>query len=88
MSNNGSVFLAPDQSGPNTQLQAHASGSLVYSAGDAAKSIGTSITSVKRLATELRLDIQQTVGGLWLFSEDQVSRIKAELARRQTEALK
>ena len=85
---NGSNFLAPDQSGPNAQSKIHPNSLQLYSAGDAASSIGTSITSIKRLATELRLDIQQTVGGIWLFSESQVARIKAERERRQQEAWK
>jgi len=84
--NEGSNFFATDQSGANVQSQTNPSIPKCYTAGDAAKSIQASTTTVKRLATELRLDVQQTEGGLWLFTESQVAKIKAEMTRRQAEA--
>ena len=84
----GSNFLAPEQSGADLHLKTNSTNPRFYSAGDAAKIISASTTTVKRLATELRLDVQQTVGGLWLFTEAQVTKIKAELVRRQREALR
>jgi len=83
-----SNFFAPDQSGADLKAKTDSASSRFYSAGDAAKAISASTTSVKRLATELRLDVQQTEGGLWLFTEAQVGKIKAEMLRRQTGAWK
>jgi len=61
---------------------------VLYSVGDVAESISASVTTVKRMAAELRLDLTHTVGGVKLFTEDQVGKLKAERIRRQQEAWK
>jgi hypothetical protein len=84
-----SNFLGSGQPAPNTQSStAPLKIDGLCSAGDAAKIIGTSITTVKRIATGMRMDVIRTIGGLWLFTEYQVAKIKAERERRRVEALK
>jgi hypothetical protein len=85
-----SAFLASDQPEANPQVQTHSnpSSTLFYTAGDAAKHIGVSVTTIKRIAAELRLDLTQTVGGTKLFTAQQVEKVKAEKARRNQEAWK
>ena len=61
---------------------------VLYSVGDVAESIGTSVTTVKRMAAELRLDLIHTIGGIKLFTPAQVAKLKAERERRQVEAWK
>lgn len=84
--NNHAQSHTSDQSGLIAPSATQSCQPRLYSAGDAARSIGTSITSVKRISTELRLDVQLTAGGLWLFNESQIARIKAEMERRKQEA--
>ena len=85
----GSVFLAPDQPGANSNQNADSNLTAnYYTAGDVAENIGVSVTTVKRIAAELRIDVQSTVGGLKLFTAAQVAKIKAEWQRRQQEAWK
>ncbi|MGO9245815.1 MAG: helix-turn-helix domain-containing protein [Verrucomicrobiia bacterium] len=55
---------------------------------DAASFCGCSTATVKRIADELRLPVIRTVGGVRLFSREQVERIKAERERRAAEALR
>ena len=85
----GSVFLAPDQSRANSNQNAGSNLTAnYYTAGDVAENIGVSVTTVKRIAAELRIDVQHTVGGLKLYTAVQVAKIKAEWQRRQQEAWK
>ena len=84
-----SVFLASEQSGANPNGNTNQSATPgFYTAGDVAGNIGVSVTTVKRIASELRIDVQSTVGGLKLFTAAQVARIKVEWQRRQQEARK
>lgn len=53
-----------------------------YSPNDAAKVCGCSGATIKRLADEMRLPIEKTVGGIRLFTEKQVETIAVELQRR------
>lgn len=87
MSSN-SVFLSSDQTETNSVAHSAAPTSTqrVFTVGDAAKKVVASITTVKRIATELRLNILQTESGVWLFSEDQIEKIKRERERRAVEA--
>ena len=83
----GSNFLGQHQavSGSSTEAKPTTS-EVLYSVGDVAESIGTSVTTVKRMAAELRLDLIHTIGGIKLFRADQVLKLKAERERRQREA--
>lgn len=82
-----SLFLGPNQTVTATRTEATPTASeTLYLVGDVATSIGTSVTTVKRMASELRLDLIHTVGGVKLFTADQVQKLKVEKARRQTEA--
>ena len=54
---------------------------------DAARACEKSTTTIKRVADELQLPVVRTVGGIRLFSHEQVERIRAELTRREREAL-
>lgn len=85
----GSILLGQPQtvSGTPTEPQPIPS-NVLYSVGDVAESIGTSVTTVKRMAAELRLDLIHTVGGIKLFTIEQVQQLKAERERRQAEAWK
>jgi len=82
-----SIFSASEQSGanPNGNTNQNATPGF-YTAGDVAENIGVSVTTVKRIASELRIDVQHTVGGLKLFTAAQVAKIKSEWQRRQQEA--
>lgn len=55
---------------------------------DAARACQKSTGTIKRIADELRLPVLRTVGGVRLFSREQVEKIKDELARRAREALR
>jgi hypothetical protein len=82
-----SVFLSSEGSEHNSATHSPATPTTkVYTVGDAAKQVVASITTVKRIATELRLNILQTEGGVWILTEDQVAKIKKERVRRQQEA--
>ena len=82
-----SVFLASEESGANSNGSTNQNATPgFYTAGDVAENIGVSVTTVKRIASELRIDVQSTVGGLKLFTAAQVAKIKAEWQRRQQEA--
>ncbi len=82
-----SVFLSSDQPEANSAAYSTSTPTQrVFTVGDAAKQVVASVTTVKRLATELRLNILQTEGGVWLLTADQVEKIKAERVRRQMEA--
>ena len=48
----------------------------LFTAGDAARIIMVSVTTVKRHAAELRLDPIMTAGGLKLYTAGQVEEIK------------
>ena len=82
----GSILLGQHQavSGSSTEAKPTTAG-VLYSVGDVAEAIGTSVTTVKRMAAELRLDLIHTVGGVKLFTTDQVQKLKAERERRQRE---
>lgn len=82
-----SVFLSPDQSGATAAAGSTATPiPRIFTVGDAAKKIVASVTTIKRLATELRLNVLQTEGGMWILTEDQVEKIKQERERRLKEA--
>ena len=84
-----SLFLSPEKSGTNLPGNTNQNATpAFYTAGDVAENIGVSVTTVKRIAAELRIDVQSTIGGLKLFTTAQVARIKAEWQRRQQEAWK
>ena len=55
---------------------------------DAATCCACSTATVKRIADELRLPVVRTVGGVRLFTREQVERIKAERDRRAVEAMR
>jgi hypothetical protein len=84
--NNNAHSQTPDQSGSIAPSATQSCQPKLFTAGDAARSINTSITTIKRISSELRLDVQQTAGGLWLFNQNQLSKIKAEMERRKQEA--
>ena len=54
---------------------------------DAARACQKSTATIKRVADELRLPVVRTVGGIRLFSREQVEKIKAEMTRREREAV-
>lgn len=82
-----SVFSASDQPGANSNSSPNQNATAAYyTAGDVAESIGASVTTVKRIASEMRLDVQHTVGGLKLYTAAQVEKIQRERERRQVEA--
>ncbi len=57
-----------------------------YTPQDAAAECGCSTATVKRLADELRLPVLRTVGGIRLFTPDQVAKLRTERERRAIEA--
>ena len=82
-----SVFLSSDQPEANSASYSTSTPiQRVFTVGDAAKKVMASVTTVKRIATELRLNILQTESGVWLFTENQIDKIKRERIRRQMEA--
>lgn len=59
-----------------------------YSPSDAAVACGCCAATTKRLADELHLPAFRTRGGVRLFPATHVEKIRAELQRRKTEALR
>ena len=81
------LFLSAEGTVPHTQAPAvPTTAGCLFSVGDAASAINTSVTTVKRIAAELRLDLLHTVGGVKLFTPEQVQKLKIERQRRQMEA--
>jgi DNA-binding transcriptional MerR regulator len=64
---------------PDTELE-------LYTPQDAARVCDCCAATVKRLADEIRLPVIRTVGGMRLFSRQQVERIQEERQRRAREA--
>jgi hypothetical protein len=64
---------------PDTELE-------LYTPQDAARVCDCCAATVKRLADEIRLPVIRTVGGVRLFSRQQVERIQEERKRRAREA--
>ena len=57
-----------------------------YSPQDAAAKCGCSTATIKRIADELHLPVQRTIGGVRLFTLEQVEKIQTERNRRALEA--
>ena len=57
----------------------------IFTSQDAARVLMCSAGTVKRLADELRLSVQRTVGGVRIFSADQVEKLRRERERRARE---
>ena len=57
-----------------------------YTPQDAAAKCGCSTATIKRIADELHLPVQRTIGGVRLCTEEQVEKIKAERERRAVDA--
>jgi len=55
-------------------------------AGDVAKELNVSRTTVKQLAIETFLSVQKTPSGVWIFSPAAVEKIRSEIERRKREA--
>jgi excisionase family DNA binding protein len=64
---------------PDTEMELH-------TPQDAARVCGCCAATVKRLADEIRLPVIRTVGGVRLFSRQQVEKIQQERERRRREA--
>jgi excisionase family DNA binding protein len=64
---------------PDTELE-------LYTPQDAARVCACCAATVKRLADEIRLPVIRTVGGVRLFSRQQVERIQQERERRTRES--
>jgi hypothetical protein len=81
--NNGSnvVDVGATIANPPAVPQQHMP-AVYLTAGDVAERISTSVTTVKRVAAEMRLDVLHTVGGLRLFTAEQAEKIRAEIDRR------
>lgn len=60
----------------------------LFAPSDAAKKCECCPTTVKRLADEIHLPTIRTVGGMRLFTRQQVERIQQERQRRAAEALR
>ena len=60
----------------------------LYTPQDAARVCECVPATVKRLGDELRLPVIRTVGGVRLFSREQVEKIQAERIRRAKDALR
>ena len=60
----------------------------LFTPQDAARVCECCAATVKRLADEIRLPVIRTVGGVRLFSRQQVERIQQERDRRAREVIK
>lgn len=60
----------------------------LYTPQDAARVCECCAATVKRLADEIRLPAIRTVGGVRLFSREQVDRIQQERIRRAQESFR
>ena len=57
-------------------------------AGDVARELGPSVTTIKQLAVAIHAPVQKTPRGVWIFGTAAVEKIRAEIQRRQLEALR
>ena len=57
-------------------------------AGDVARELGPSVTTIKQLAVAIHAPVQKTPGGVWIFSAAAVEKLKLEIQRRRIEALR
>ncbi len=58
----------------------------LYSPSEAGRAIGVSGSTVKRIASELKLSPLLTMSGARLFTADQVEQIRGERERRKRES--
>ena len=54
-------------------------------AGDVARELGPSVTTIKQLAVAIHAPVQKTPGGVWIFSAAAVEKLKLEIQRRELE---
>jgi hypothetical protein len=54
-------------------------------AGDVARELGKSVTTIKQLALQVKAPVQRTPGGVWIFQPLAVEKLKQEIARRELE---
>ena len=57
-------------------------------AGDVARELGKSVTTIKQLALQVNAPVQRTPGGVWIFQTPAVEKVRAEIQRREREALR
>ena len=55
-------------------------------AGDVARELGKSVTTIKQLAVAIHAPVQKTPGGVWIFGSVAVEKLRAEILRREREA--
>jgi hypothetical protein len=53
--------------------------------GDVSRELGKSSTTIKELALQINAPIQRTPSGVWVFSEEAVQKLRAEITRREME---
>lgn len=54
-------------------------------AGDVARELGKSVTTIKQLAQQIHAPVQRTPGGVWIFQSAAVEKLRAEIQRREME---
>ena len=54
-------------------------------AGDVARELGKSVTTIKQLALQVNAPVQRTPGGVWIFQTPAVEKVRAEIQRREQE---
>jgi len=57
-----------------------------FTAGDTAKLLGKSVTTIKTIAVQTNAPVTRTPGGLWILDAAAVEKIRSEIERREREA--
>jgi len=61
---------------------------VVFSVGDASKLVHRSVTTVKELLRQLRIEPVKTAGGQWILTAAIVGRLREEVERREREKVR
>ena len=70
------VFLASASSQPEPPLR---------TAGEAARELHRSVTTIKLIAKQIHAPVLRTPGGQWLFPAPAVEKLRQEIMRREQE---
>jgi hypothetical protein len=54
-------------------------------AGDVARELGKSVTTIKQIAQQIHAPVQRTPGGVWIFQPVAVEKLRVEIQRRERE---
>lgn len=75
-SSGDAVYFTPASSQTEPQLR---------TAGEAARELGRSVTTVKLIARQIHAPVLRTAGGQWIFTAPAIEKLRQEIQRREQE---